>query len=192
MSSKSKDGLLQVLSFEEAVAIDQAAKKFKGTKTSKGSRAVDNFSTSFNCTAMPTGVSYADVEEIDLKIPSTMSERMFTHQQEAVSWLAKVHSRYPGCILGDDMGMGKTFTVTSFLAGLMCNQLASKVLILCPVSVLENWYRELSLHLLPHLKVSETNQLSSVIVPYRSSTVLPALLLHRCHVASRCSTCRST
>ena len=57
---------------------------------------------------------------------------------------------------GDDMGMGKTFTVISFLTALFRTHTIRKVLILCPVSVLDSWNREVSNHCLPHTHVSES------------------------------------
>lgn len=37
------------------------------------------------------------------------------------------------------MGLGKTIQISSFLSGLFASDLAKRVLILMPVSVIENW-----------------------------------------------------
>ena len=52
------------------------------------------------------------------------------------------------------MGLGKTFQVASLLCGLIRTGAIKRVLILCPVSVLETWRRELHEHLIPYTKVS--------------------------------------
>ena len=91
--------------------------------------------------------------DLHLNIPEILSNRMFVHQKEALTWLSNMHTSHPGGVLGDDMGMGKTFTIICFLCGLFRSSSINSVLILCPVSVLETWMRELSTHLLPHNKV---------------------------------------
>jgi SNF2 family DNA or RNA helicase len=48
-----------------------------------------------------------------------------------------------GCVLGDEMGLGKTLQIISVI-GLLRERLdGCKVLIVCPVSLLENWRREI-------------------------------------------------
>ena len=93
-----------------------------------------------------------DIQELNL--PSILASRLFDHQKVGVEWLYGLHISRPGGILGDDMGLGKTFQVITLLTGLMRVNLIKKVLIICPVSVLQNWHRELAEHLMPHVKVS--------------------------------------
>ena len=86
-----------------------------------------------------------------LLLPQILEDRLMEHQKIGVRWL---HSRFlsgSGGILGDDMGMGKTFQVTCLLAGLMKEESIHRVLILAPVSVLPSWQRELNQHLLSHI-----------------------------------------
>lgn len=45
-------------------------------------------------------------------------------------------------ILGDDMGMGKTFQTLTFLGGLMREQTIKNALIVAPVSLLRTWEKE--------------------------------------------------
>uniref|UniRef100_A0A4W3K6Y3 Chromodomain helicase DNA binding protein 1-like n=1 Tax=Callorhinchus milii TaxID=7868 RepID=A0A4W3K6Y3_CALMI len=58
--------------------------------------------------------------------------------------MAQCHSGQHGCILGDEMGLGKTCQSISFLLYLTGRQKdKGPFLILCPLSVLENWREEL-------------------------------------------------
>ena len=91
--------------------------------------------------------------DLHLDIPTILENRMFPHQKDAIKWLSNIHTSYPGAVLGDDMGMGKTFTVITFLCGLLRSRTISNVLILCPVSVVESWSREMNNHLIPNTKV---------------------------------------
>lgn len=51
------------------------------------------------------------------------------------------------------MGLGKTFQTISFLVAMIRQCKVKRVLILAPVAVIENWNRELTEHLVPHVKV---------------------------------------
>jgi hypothetical protein len=108
-----------------------------------------------------------------LPLPAALEQRMFPHQREGVQWLYNLHHRELGGILGDDMGLGKTFQVCCLLAGLLRGELAQRVLIVCPVSVLSSWQRELCQHLVPHVKQRVTLELvTSDVAKKRRQTVL--------------------
>lgn len=47
-----------------------------------------------------------------------------------------------GGILADDMGMGKTIQVVSFLAGMFCCGHVNNALIVMPLALLANWEKE--------------------------------------------------
>jgi SNF2 family DNA or RNA helicase len=51
--------------------------------------------------------------------------------------------------------------VTCLIAGLMKDKHISKVLIICPVSVLQSWLREINDHLKPYVKSSNVDVISS-------------------------------
>ena len=94
--------------------------------------------------------------DFELDLPEGLLERLFPHQVAGVQWLYGIHCnpRYTGAILGDDMGLGKTFQTVAFLTGLFRTKelRQSRALIIAPVSVLATWQRELSTHLVPHVK----------------------------------------
>jgi SNF2 family DNA or RNA helicase len=85
-------------------------------------------------------------------IPS-LKNQLRQHQVTGVTWLQKAWSKgYPGVLLADDMGLGKTFQTLAFLGWLKHrNSLLAKnggpILIIAPVSLLENWRKEAKIHL---------------------------------------------
>ena len=85
----------------------------------------------------------------DLDLPEEIVSRLFRHQKEGVSWLYSCYLNSSGALLADDMGLGKTFQTVTFLCGLMRMNKIRRALILCPVSVLTSWQREVNTHLIP-------------------------------------------
>lgn len=67
------------------------------------------------------------------------------HQEQGVAWLQTLylppHSA-PGVLLADDMGLGKTIQVLYFIEWYIQNQKEKPILIVAPVSLLENWQNE--------------------------------------------------
>jgi SNF2 family DNA or RNA helicase len=79
-----------------------------------------------------------------LRLQRFIYERLFPYQREALSWLWSLHVQGTGGILGDEMGLGKTIQIIAFLAALdHSNLLKGPVLIVAPVTVLDQWRREL-------------------------------------------------
>ena len=147
-----KSQKVSVLSFEEVKALQEKDRKGSTKQTNpivlKQSvlQNVENGRVSNTISMRPS--------DLHLDIPDVLANRMFPHQKDAMQWLSGIHSSVPGAVLGDDMGMGKTFTVITFLCGLLRSRHIKNVLILCPVSVVESWSREMNNHLIPNTKVS--------------------------------------
>ncbi|ROL44491.1 Chromodomain-helicase-DNA-binding protein 1-like [Anabarilius grahami] len=67
-----------------------------------------------------------------------------SYQVDGVRWLSQCMKNQQGCILGDEMGLGKTCQTISLLAYARgCLKMNGPFLVLCPLSVLENWRQEL-------------------------------------------------
>lgn len=117
----------------------------------------------------------------DLNLPDLLRKRLYEHQQEGVSWLMSIHysSIYSGGILGDDMGLGKTFQVSCFLTGLLRENKIKAILIVCPVSVLRNWYREFENHLIPHVESINVDMILSETTKKGRSRILESTFKSR-------------
>lgn len=102
-------------------------------------------------------------------LPPEVLERLAPYQIRAVRWLWDLQCKSMGGILADDMGMGKTRTVCSFLRGLLSCSLIERAIIVAPKSVLSQWVAELKnvglveeIHMY-RTPVSEGESLNSVI-----------------------------
>lgn len=85
------------------------------------------------------------------KIPSEIWEKLFKYQKVGVQWLYELNETPCGGILGDEMGMGKTIQVISFLAAVHVSKIRNKhtgipglgpCLIVCPVTIMHQWVSE--------------------------------------------------
>ncbi|KAG5450610.1 Chromodomain-helicase-DNA-binding protein 1-like [Clonorchis sinensis] len=65
------------------------------------------------------------------------------YQLSGVSWLASCSLQNRGAILCDEMGLGKTCQVIAFLSVYFRRKPHSSVLLVCPLSVMDNWINEL-------------------------------------------------
>ena len=106
---------------------------------------------------LKTNISDKDyVEPAELKpgssepiLPSSLNgtTKLKDHQLKGVAWLQNLFRQSPaacrGCILADDMGLGKTLQLLTIIASAIeeDNDIAP-ILIVAPVSLLENWQEE--------------------------------------------------
>lgn len=75
-------------------------------------------------------------------LPQGLNAILYPYQKAGYLWLKFVSDEDCGCILGDEMGLGKTLqTITLFLDRKQRGQ--GPALVVCPVTLLENWRREL-------------------------------------------------
>lgn len=77
-------------------------------------------------------------------IPGALQARLLPHQEVGYRWMRYLHENGFGGLLADDMGLGKTVQVISLLAHLADAGQLQPALVVLPVSLIENWRRELA------------------------------------------------
>jgi len=104
-------------------------------------------------------VDYQENRQQTLELPSNGQARLPSalrstvklkqHQLQGVAWLQHLWRNSPqhcrGALLADDMGLGKTLQILTFIARCLEDEPAIEpVLVVAPVSLLENWQEEIS------------------------------------------------
>jgi SNF2 family DNA or RNA helicase len=84
-----------------------------------------------------------------LPTPAGFDGVLRPYQERGAGWLAFLGRLGLGACLADDMGLGKT---AQLIATLLADPTGQPTLVICPVSVLGNWQRELS-RFAPELRV---------------------------------------
>uniref|UniRef100_A0ACD5VAZ4 Uncharacterized protein n=1 Tax=Avena sativa TaxID=4498 RepID=A0ACD5VAZ4_AVESA len=79
-----------------------------------------------------------------LRIPGSIYGQLFDYQKVGVQWLWELHCQRAGGIIGDEMGLGKTVQVLSFLGALHDSGMYKPTIVICPVTLLQQWKREAS------------------------------------------------
>ncbi len=78
-------------------------------------------------------------------LPEDLRATLRPYQQQGVDWLRFLQRAGLGGILADDMGLGKTLQLLTLLAGVFARAPASPpALVVAPVTLLDNWTREIS------------------------------------------------
>jgi len=89
----------------------------------------------------------------ELPQPDSFVGELRPYQRRGVSWMHFLVERGLGPCLADDMGLGKTVELTSLLLNMQEQRtLTGQVLLICPMSVVGNWERELK-RFAPSLRV---------------------------------------
>lgn len=99
-------------------------------------------------TARDSALLGAHQSKADLPILLRPEIELREHQLKGVSWMQHLFQLSPqhvgGCLLADDMGLGKTIQLLTFMVRyLEQNPDGHPVLVVAPVSLLDNWEREL-------------------------------------------------
>lgn len=81
-----------------------------------------------------------------------LKAKLYDYQKKGFSWLKFMSEMQCGCILGDEMGLGKTLQVITLFGFLKEHKTNRHFLVIAPVSLLENWRRELD-KFYPSIKV---------------------------------------
>ncbi len=82
----------------------------------------------------------------DKQIPESIKSLLKDHQKEGVDWIINMFDNDFGCLLADEMGVGKTLqaiTVLSIYQNLNKNRTS---IVICPLSLVHNWKYEISIY----------------------------------------------
>nr|XP_018267086.1 uncharacterized protein I303_01069 [Kwoniella dejecticola CBS 10117]OBR89244.1 hypothetical protein I303_01069 [Kwoniella dejecticola CBS 10117] len=95
-----------------------------------------------------------DLDLVDVVVDPILGSLLRDHQKEGVKFLYRCVMGYTaaeaeGCILADDMGLGKTLQTIALINTLLFqspfynrSSTVQKVLVVCPVTLVENWKKE--------------------------------------------------
>lgn len=75
---------------------------------------------------------------VNLKVKA----KLFDYQKIGLNWLSFMFRNNCGCILADEMGLGKTLQIISLITYIKTINPTAHFLVICPISLLENWKRE--------------------------------------------------
>ena len=117
-------------------------------------------------------VSPQDILQISREvpqIPSNLTATLYPYQNAGFEWMVKTISIAHGFLLGDEMGLGKTIQIITLLL-FYSNREKIHALIVSPVSLLENWEREIhkfapSLNCMIHSGAQRTGLYKNLLVP---------------------------
>lgn len=79
----------------------------------------------------------------EITVPRGLQANLFPYQLDGFKWLGFMVKNGCGCLLGDEMGLGKTLQIITLFGALKERMEAPHFLVVCPVSLLENWKREI-------------------------------------------------
>jgi len=111
----------------------------------------DFFSTYKDVNNLVDSHVFADLMKPEGDIPKGIKATLYNYQKTGFLWMSQMIDASHGCILGDEMGLGKTLQVITVFQELK-NRKELPLLVVAPVSLLENWKRECD-KFAPDLKV---------------------------------------
>ncbi|HWQ96705.1 MAG TPA: DEAD/DEAH box helicase [Negativicutes bacterium] len=76
-------------------------------------------------------------------VPQHVTAELYGYQKTGYAWLKYMADERCGCILGDEMGLGKTLQIISLMSDYAADK-KTPMLVIAPVSLLENWKREIN------------------------------------------------
>ncbi len=79
-----------------------------------------------------------------LSCSTRLKATLFPYQEVGSRWISYMVNHGCGCVLGDEMGLGKTLQIISVMGLLKEKKHDAHFLVVCPVSLLVNWQREIA------------------------------------------------
>ncbi|KAI5086573.1 DNA excision repair protein ERCC-6-like isoform X2 [Silurus meridionalis] len=98
---------------------------------------------------------FVNVRNSGLMIYKGLYDQLYEHQKDGVAFLYSLHrDGHVGGILADNMGLGKTVQVLSFLSALYHAKQINHTLLVMPTSLIKKWLNEFK-HWTPGFQVIE-------------------------------------
>lgn len=82
-------------------------------------------------------------DKIIYDVPASLHVSLRPYQHKGYEWLRLLNEIGAGACLADDMGLGKTLQAITVIAAYIAQKPASKIIIICPSSLIYNWQQEL-------------------------------------------------
>jgi len=79
----------------------------------------------------------------EMRLPRAVHDRLYNYQRQGIAWMWNLYRQGFGGMLADEMGLGKTVQAAAFMACLKFTGQGSRFLVVAPVTLLEQWRREL-------------------------------------------------
>lgn len=99
----------------------------------------------------------SNLDDLDLSPPKNLNASLRSYQIEGFKWLKTLKEYNLSGILADEMGLGKTLQTITFIQKEYENNTLGNAIIICPKSLLYNWYDEIK-KFAPNLKVLIFNE----------------------------------
>ena len=77
-------------------------------------------------------------------VPKSFTGSLRPYQEKGLSWLSFITNTGFGACLADDMGLGKTVQFIAYLLVCKKEKLHKAALLICPMSLIGNWQREIT------------------------------------------------
>lgn len=91
------------------------------------------------------------ISTVSYSMPADVNATLRPYQMEGYRWLCALYENGFGALLADEMGLGKTIQVLTFL---QAYHKEGKALVVCPASLVYNWYSEAK-RFTPSLRVTQ-------------------------------------
>ena len=106
-------------------------------------RSLEDASVTIDAQAQAFSDKFMRGEEDMPKVPDSLRSVLRDYQIQGFYWLKKLQKYGFGGILADEMGLGKTVQLLSLLLSEKEEGRACHTLIVCPASLIFNWYNEI-------------------------------------------------